>query len=437
VVVVLGLLLYQTALFLCSPLVVGYLLYGIFVSKKLRHSWKIRLGYGWPDVHPETKLIHLHAASVGEVVGLIPIVKELRRLLPDYQLLVTTLSETGQTMAKTRLAPDYLTFLPLDYPFIVRSFFEHFSPRLILAMETELWPTLISKAKNLGIPVVIANGRISPGTERRYHWFSALYRPLAASLTAFLAQSEAHARRARDIGVRDDAVEVLGDVKYDQVLDNPTSSSLADIRANFRAPGSKVIVAGSTHPGEHDSIIEHFSRLSSKSSDNYLILAPRHPQTIASVERLLKSHELDYVLRSAQRGGTVIWTDQAKVLLVDTMGELAYLYEFGTVVFVGGSLVPIGGHSPLEPAILGKPVIFGPQAFNFEDMNEILETAGGARLVRTAEELFEVAIDLLDKPITARAMGIHAREAVLANSGASRATAEYVKAIISREQPSL
>jgi len=426
-----GLFIYNVVLWSATPAALLYLAWHVFVTGKFRTSWRERLTMGIPEA-PSAPVIHLHAASLGEAISLGPFVAELRRRLPDHALVVTSLSETGHRAVVERLKPDVATCLPLDYGPLVSRFFDRYHPRLLVLVETELWPNLMATAAHRRVPIMVANGRISPGTIRRYHWFSLLYEPLVERIAEFAAQSADDAERARSIGVPADRIHVVGDVKFDQIAANPSSPRLTQIRQSLTAPGPRVLAAGSTHPGEHEAIVADFATLVAEQPDTFMILAPRHPEALPAVRRVLDAAGLPYLNRSRQRDEALPWTAEHKVLLVDTIGELAFLYDLCRVAFVGGSLAPVGGHSPLEPAVMGRPVLFGPQAFNFRDTNDLLLTAGGARLVADHASLAAAVRELLDDGDLATAMGDRARQAVLSRSGASAATAALAAGLLER-----
>ena len=424
-----GLLAYQLALWFFSPLVFLFFCYQLFVSGKFRNSWRPRLGLDFPKA-PQKPTIHIHAASVGEAIALVGVIKELRQRLPDWAFLVTSLSETGHQTVLDRLNPEVATFLPLDYRFLVRRLYDQYEPKLLILMETEFWPNLIEEAKSRGLAVMVANGRISPGTIRFYHTFSFLYHPLLAKIDCFAAQTEADGKRVVEIGFPKERVKVVGDVKYDQIAQNPNSPRLKELLSSINAPSKNVLAAGSTHPGEHEKLIEGFAKLSKERDDAYLILAPRHPQELDKVRRLLSESELSYLDRSKQRDEKLTWSPDIKVLLVDTMGELAFFYSLCSVAFVGGSLAKIGGHSPLEPAVFGKPVLFGPHAFNFIATNEMLVNAQGAQVVDSHEILLKTVVKLFDNEEEREEMGSKAKEAVLQKQGASMRMAELAHSFV-------
>ena len=424
-----GLFFYNILLIILSPLVLTYFLYQTLISRRFKHSWKQRLTLLLHKT-PEEPLIHIHCASMGEAISLVPVVKALRKQLPRYKLLITTLSQTGYKTVVDRLTPEIATYLPVDYPFLINRFYNHYTPSLLLLMETEFWPNLISQAKNHSIPIVVANGRVSPGTLKRYHIFSNLYAPLVQNIDRFLAQSEDDAKRAREIGIRHDVISVSNDIKYDQIIDNPSNPKLQELKDTLSTPGPRVIVAGSTHRGEQESIVDEFSKLLDKRNDTYMIIAPRHQEAVPWLKTKLKWSKIRYLERSRQLREKKPWEEDEKVLILDTMGELAYIYTFGKVAFVGGSLVPVGGHSPLEPAIFGKPVLTGPEAFNFRDANTLLIEAGGLEEVNNASHLMEVIEYLLDNPEVARKRGESALEAVRSVSGASKEIAQVISRLL-------
>jgi 3-deoxy-D-manno-octulosonic-acid transferase len=371
---------------------------------------------------------------MGEAISLIPVVKALSEILPDHKLIITTLSETGHQAVTERLNPEISTYLPVDYPFLINRFLHHYKPQLLLLMETEFWPNLISLATAHSIPIVVANGRVSPGTLKRYHIFSNLYKPLLQNIQAFIAQSEDDAKRAEEIGIPKDRITITNDIKYDQITDNPHHEKLKELEETLKVPGRRIIVAGSTHPGEHEPIIDEFARLLEKNPDTWMIIAPRHLEAVQSIKSKLKSSKIRYLERSLQLETNKTWEPNEKVLILDTMGDLAYIYHFASVCFVGGSLVPIGGHSPLEPAIFGKPVLTGPQAFNFSDANNILIKVGALEEVNNTEHLFEVIEYLLNNPEIAEKRGAAGMEAVKSVSGASKEIASLVAMIITEKR---
>lgn len=426
-----GIILYNLLLILLLPVVIIYFLYQTLISRRFKYSWKQRLTLMLHPV-PKDPLIHIHAASMGEAISLTPVVKALSEILPDHKLIITTLSETGHKAATERLNPEISTYLPVDYSFLINRFLLHYKPQLLLLMETEFWPNLISQATAHSIPIVVANGRVSPGTLKRYHIFSNLYKPLLQNIQAFIAQSEDDAKRAEEIGIPKDRLTVTNDLKYDQITDNPHHVKLQELKNTLKVPGQRIIVAGSTHPGEHGPIIDEFARLLKKQPHTWMIIAPRHLEAVQAIKTKLKNSKIRYLERSVQLKENKKWEADEKVLILDTMGELAYIYHFSLVTFVGGSLVPIGGHSPLEPAIFGKPVLTGSQAFNFSDSNSLLMKVGALEEVNNASHLFEIIEYLLNNPDIARKRGEAGLAAVKSVSGASNEIAVLIAKIIGR-----
>lgn len=380
-----------------------------------------RLGYIGDGLPPEPRC-WVHAVSVGEAVTAIPLVEALRRRWPTLTVVVTTVTPTGARIVTDRLDGTAThRYFPLDLPGPVSRALDAVRPHFFIGMETELWPNFLGALARRRIPSMIANGRISDRSFRRYQWIPFVTRPMLESFTVLGMQSQEDARRAITLGAPPERVVVTGSMKTDALADIPGARELWE-RLLGLAPRERIWVAGSTHRGEDQVIAEVFARLRADHRDLVLLLAPRHPERVPEVERLLTERGLASVRRSrlpVARGG-------APVIILDTVGELATLYQLAEVVFVGGSLVPTGGHNMLEPALKSKPVLFGPYTSNFRESAELLVEAGGARRVTDAGSLESALRELLDKPEVARTMGEVGFQAVIRRQGGVRATLELV-----------
>jgi 3-deoxy-D-manno-octulosonic-acid transferase len=381
-----------------------------------------RLGHIGGGLPPEPRC-WIHAVSVGEAMTAIPLVEGLRRRWPGLSVVLSTVTPTGARVVADRL-DGVVThcYFPLDLPGPVQRALDGVRPHFFIGMETELWPNFLSALARRRIPSMIANGRISDRSFRRYRWVTMLTRPMLRSITVLGMQSQEDARRAAALGAPPERVVVTGSMKTDAVADLPGVRELWERLLGLEA-GERLWVAGSTHRGEDEIMADVFARLRKDHRDLVLLLAPRHPERVPEVERALRERGLASVRRSrlpTARTG-------AAILVLDTVGELAPLYQLAEVVFVGGSLVPTGGHNMLEPALRSKPVLFGPYTSNFRESAELLIEAGGARRVTDAAELETALRELLEKPEVARAMGEAGYQAVVRRQGGVRATLELVE----------
>lgn len=360
-----------------------------------------------------------HAASVGEVIASKKLIEEIKKRWPEKKILVSTFTATGNQTAREKLAADGVMFLPLDLPFIASSVIRRIDPSLLIIMETELWPNLIRAAGGKNIPVVIVNGRISDSSIKGYMRLRGLLRTVFKNSSLILTQSEASSERFKKLGADPKKVKSTGNLKFD-------FSSSEEGLSFMKEWGGRIFIAGSTHKGEDGPILDCFSALKARHPDLKLLLAPRHPNRSEEIEALLAERNLAYNKRSI--AGDAITKD---ILLLDTLGELSLSYRDAEIVFIGGSLVPVGGHNVLEPALYGRPVLFGPYMQNFREADEILREAKGGIKVHNIDELEEVLGRLLSDPSLLEETGKNAREAVVENQGATEKTLDtlsnYIK----------
>jgi 3-deoxy-D-manno-octulosonic-acid transferase len=389
-----------------------------------------RLGHIGSGLPPEPRC-WIHAVSVGEAMTAIPLVEGLRRRWPGLTVVLTTVTPTGARIVADRLdGAATHRYFPLDLPGPVQRALDAVRPHFFIGMETELWPNFLSALARRRIPSMIANGRISDRSFRRYRWVTFLTRPMLESITVLGMQSEQDARRAIALGAPPERVVVTGSLKTDAVVENPGVRELWE-RLLGLAAGERLWVAGSTHRGEDEVMAEVFARLRADHGDLVLLLAPRHPERVPEVERMLRERGLTSVRRSRLPAARA----KASVIVLDTVGELAPLYQLAEAVFVGGSLVPTGGHNMLEPALRSKPVLFGPYTSNFRESAELLLEVGGARRVTDAAGLESALRELLAKPGVARAMGEAGYQAVIRRQGGVRATLELVSRYLTEGEP--
>lgn len=394
---------------------------------KYRRGLGERLGRvpRWAGSQPP---VWLHAVSVGEVMAATPLARELAARRPDLPLLVSTVTDTGRGVAEGRLPARQFVFFPLDFSWAVRPALDRLRPRAVLLTETEIWPNFLRACSVRDIPVVLVNGRISQRSFPRYRRVRGFFGQVLQGIRLFCMQTPEDARRILDLGAPPERVHVVGNLKFDLAGVSPAAGGTDGpaVRHMLGLPLSRpVLVAGSTHRGEEGPVLEAFKAVRRSVPDLTLLLAPRHPERLGEVEALLEREGLPWVHRSRLPADV-----PPAVILVDTMGELARLYAAGTVVFVGGSLVPIGGHNILEPASHARPVLFGPHMGNFAEMARLfLEHQAGVQ-VRGAGTLAEETLRLLREPRVAGQMGESGRAIVGTHRGAGRRTVDLLEAVL-------
>jgi 3-deoxy-D-manno-octulosonic-acid transferase len=354
----------------------------------------------------------VHAVSVGEVMAAVPLVQGLRVRWPAADIVVSTVTATGERVARARLAKTAATLtFPLDFPGAVGRTVRRVEPGCFIALETELWPNLLRVLRRSKVPAVLANGRISDRSYRRYRLVRFPFRKVLDDVALFCMQSEEDARRIISLGASPERVLVTGNLK----MEAPSGEAGAEQlwRRLLHLGQAPVVVAGSTHRGEEATVLDAFLAMRPAAEDLRLVLAPRHPERLDEVEGLARSRGLSVVRRSR-----VSAANGAPVILLDTMGELASLYAVADVIFVGGSLVPIGGHNVVEPALHAKAVVFGPHMANFRDAAALLLRADAAVQVKDGAELTAALGRLLTDVPARQALGRAAWSAVRSHQGA-------------------
>ena len=378
-----------------------------------------RLGFG---ASLRTPCLWLHAVSLGEMSAAAPLLRALRRRYPQLPLVVTTATPTGRARAEALLVEDAgIRFLPYDTPGSVRRFLARTQPLAGIIMETELWPNLLRECQRRGVPVLLASARLSAKSVSRYQRFGALFSGVFTPNLTVAAQTDGDAGRFRAIGAPAAQVHVTGNVKFDLELAAGVIQAGNRLRSALGAQ-RPLWIAGSTHAGEEEQVLDAHALLQVAAPEALLILVPRHKDRFAAVADLLTRRGLDFARRSRMPGaaappGRDAPPISAPVLLADTVGELALLYACADVAFVGGSLVPIGGHNLLEPAALGVPVLTGPSYRNSEEIARLLLARGAAIEVRNAADLAVALQRLLADPADRRRIGSIGQEIVAANRG--------------------
>lgn len=402
----------------------------VFVIRRLLpggYAFRFRQRFG-RDLPTDryTPTCWIHAVSVGEAATAVPLVEAIRKRWPTLRVIVSTVTPTGAHVVRDRLGSRVThCYFPLDLPGPVRRAIGAIAPAFFIALETELWPNFFRELARRGIPSMIVNGRISDRSFRRYRWIRFLLRRLLRQITVFAMQSHEDARRVIALGAPAERVVVTGNLKTEPLPPEAGAEKVWE-RLLGLSGAELVWVAGSTHRGEEAIILETFRDLRARYPSLILVIAPRDPGRISEVERLFRDWGLQGVRRTTLPGNLA----RRDAILLDTVGELAQLYGLADVVFVGGSLVPWGGHNMLEPALHRKPVLFGPHTTNFRESAELLLRSGGAIQVRDSQELRAALERLLADPGLRAWMGEAGFQTVGARRGVVADTLELIQGFL-------
>jgi 3-deoxy-D-manno-octulosonic-acid transferase len=405
-----------------------FLIFSLPILFLSRDKWLYeKLAVKLPPVPTGRKNIWIHALSVGEVMSAIPLVDAIRKQYPSRTIVFTVKTEHGMKIALERLRGkvDILLPMPLDCWWSIRRLVNYVRPSVLLLVESDIWPGLLSFLKKRGVKAILINGRISPRTFRAYRRFRFLSRRMLDYLDMCLMQSEQDKVMLLRIGMKNNKLAAVGNIKFDmewKPMDERERGYWSE-RLRLKT-GSRILVAGSTHEGEEGVLLEAFKRLKGIFPDLILIIVPRNVTRSGDVYGLSVGMGLETVLLSdLEAGGKPPY----QVLILDTVGELSRVYGLGDISFVGGSMVPVGGHNLLEPASFGCPVLFGEYTHNFHLMSQLLIKAGGGHRIYGAEELFVVARRLLSDPSVLNQMGARAKAFVEKNKGAVERVMEYLE----------
>lgn len=412
-----------------------YLLYQAIRYRKYVASLSQRLGYLPLSFNLDgDDSIWIHAVSVGEVLTARALLPDLRERYPRLRIFLSTTTMTGQEIARNNLQyVDAVFYFPFDFAFIVKRTLRLVRPRLFIMMETEIWPNLLRACRAAGVKTMLVNGRISSRSYPRYRLARGFFRTVLADVDRFCMQSDESARRIIDIGADRSRVTVTGSLKFDSLERGSEGHGVDRAGRNrvlryFRIrPDRPVVMAASTRKGEETFVLDAFQRIRAAVPDALLILAPRKPEQWDEVERLAREAGW-YVARRSEL--PVDSEPRQDIVLLDTIGELAQLYQVATVVFVGGSLVDTGGHNILEPAVFGKPIVFGPHMQNFAEIAAAFVEQGAAIQIRQPRELPDVLLELLGDPVRRASLGAAARALVEANKGARARTLEAIAELL-------
>lgn len=359
--------------------------------------------------------IVIHAVSLGETLASQPLVNALLTQYPNLPLIITNTTATGAERARALWGDKvHQCYLPYDYSWAMRRFLEHSRPKLIIVMETELWPNLIDQAKQLTIPVMLANGRLSAKSAAGYGKILSLVTPMLQALTVLAAQDQDTAQRFQDLGTPESTIQVTGSLKFDLTIPDDLTLRADELKQQWLLQTRPIWVAASTHEGEDEIVLTAFKQIQQQFNNALLILVPRHPERFDKVADLIVKQGLSIARRSQQQAITT----EVSVFLGDSMGELLLWFALADVAFVGGSLVSVGGHNPLEPAALAVPIVTGMTMFNFKQITDILLQAGALQQAANSQELAGVVCDWLNNPEQKQQAGQAALQVVNANKGA-------------------
>jgi len=404
--------LYTLAMYLVTPLLVLRLLARGVRSRPYYRRWPERFGFFAAPGFSGS--LWVHAVSVGEVNAAEPLIKALRRDYPNAPLVITTVTPTGTARVHQLFGDSvFHVYLPYDLPFAVRRFLQRTRPRLALIVETEIWPNLYFACRRRGIPLMIVNARLSERSLRGYLPMRGLVRSALRCVRQIAAQSRTDAARYRLLGADPQQLLVTGNMKFDMPIPHGAVAEGATMREHW-GPRRPVWMAASTHEGEEMAVLEAHLQVLQRLPDALLLLAPRHPERFRLVEHSVRS--LGFAVGTRSAGG--VPSPAQQVFVIDAMGQLMPFFAAAEVAFVGGSLVPIGGHNVLEPAALSTPVLVGPHTFNFEEITRSLIEQGGAERVADSEQLGHDVLQLLRDPDKRQRMGRAAQQVFERERGA-------------------
>jgi 3-deoxy-D-manno-octulosonic-acid transferase len=415
---------YTATMYLLIPVILYRLAVRGLRYPEYFQRWQERFGFfDDPKIHDS---IWVHAVSMGEVNAAMPLIDALMERYPDAPFVITTVTPTGsERVRRVYRERVFNVYLPYDLPASIRRFLDRVRPRLAVVMETEIWPNLFFECQARNIPLIVANARLSEKSFRGYGPVRPLAESALASARYVAAQSAVDAGRLRDLGAEPERLGIFGNLKYDMTVPAELQAQAHGMRAGWGAR-RPVWIAASTHEGEEEAVLQAHEAVLKRFSDALLILVPRHPERFRPV--IQESREAGFATRTRSENGTA--ASDTQCFVVDTLGELLRFYATADVAFVGGSLVPIGGHNILEPAALSVPVVVGPQTFNFVEITASLIDAGAALRIADAGELGATVIELLTDAPKRKRLGTAARAAFEREQGGVLRTLEIVEKVL-------
>jgi 3-deoxy-D-manno-octulosonic-acid transferase len=411
----------------------------VFLYRLIREDGfgeRLKQSFGWLPADTVAKVanknaIWLHAASVGEIVATSPMVKEIKKEMPDSVVVISVVTASGYAMAK-RIIPeaDGVIFFPIDLPWLSRKVVKKIAPQAFLLVETELWPNFLKATRQLGIPVMMVNGRIGDKSFGTYRYLGSVLQDMLKTVVKFCMQSAIDAQYIIKLGADPTRVMVTGNTKYDQTYTDVSAEEQQELTSQYGFSGRQpIIVAGSTHKGEEESLFSTFAQVRSSFPEAGMIIAPRDIQRADELISMAVTFGHQAVKRSMLQNDTVT---SHNIVILDTIGELGRVYSIGDVVFVGGSLIPQGGHNILEPAAHGKPIVVGPHMFNFKDIYALLSERKACVTVENQAMLTDKLLTILQDGELSRAMSQNARAIIEENRGAAHKNTLQLKMLLEK-----
>ncbi len=410
----------------------------LLFKRKIHAGFFMRLGF-LPSLPELDRPVWIHAVSLGEAISIRHLVEILKEKFPQKDFVISTVTPTGNKIVRSIAGKnDVVMYLPLDLSWVVRRVISKINPSVFVIVETEIWPNLISCLYRKNIPIVVVNTRISQRSFKGYSLAKFLICPLLNKISAFCVQSESDAGRLLKLGVLPEKIKQIGNMKFDiRVRDyEALKKDYTDYRLNFGlATNARLWVSASTHLGEEEEILRIYINLSRDFPELKLLIAPRHPERSGSVEKLVNKYsglKAYRISRLARLDGIALDSTHKPVFILDTVGQLMYFYAISDIVFVGGSLVKTGGHNILEPASLGKPVLFGQYMFNFRDISEMFLNNKAGLMVRNGRELEDNLKNLLGNQDEILRLSSASREIILKNQGATARNAQEISVFLEK-----
>ncbi|PJA80262.1 MAG: hypothetical protein CO149_01205 [Nitrospirae bacterium CG_4_9_14_3_um_filter_51_5] len=426
--------IYNVLLVLAFPIVIGLLL----TKKRSQRGLWCRLGAIPAELRNLQKpIIWIHAVSLGEVATIVPLLQAMKERYPQWPLVVSTVTETGREVVINRLEGVAVhCYAPVDFWWAVDRYIRILQPHLFILVESEFWPNLLKRLQRHQVPICLVNGRISSRSFVRYRWVAGMMKRVLSCLDLALMQSVHDAERIGQLGVKPDSIHVTGNMKFDQGLEQrPSADAHASLRSIFTQNSAEVlIVAGSTHPQEEECLLDAYREVIVQHPQAVLVMAPRHIERASKLEQVIRQYGFPCVRRS--RLGPDVGDQSAhhgpRVILLDTRGELPFVYREGCVTFVGGTLVPVGGHNLLEPAQWGRPVVFGPYVDHCRDIAGLLLEAGGGIQIQNQDDLASQLIRLITHSSEAEDMGRRALEMVQTHRGVIARNLQWIDQLLEK-----
>jgi len=436
--------------FIYIIIITPYYLFKFLTSRYHRQGLLERFGFvKFPDYDRQKRCIWLHAASVGEINATEVLIKNLRELYPDYEFVISTLTPSAQKLVKEKYPQMKSFFFPIDLSLIVKKVLRQINPALIILIEQELWLNLIRISASKRIPIILLNGRITKHSAGRYRFIKPIISRIWNKISCFCVQNKEYFERFKALGIKSDKIRITGNMKYDSlslpvcrsssvspdVHPDVTSGDTRDKPVNYREMfGFKdddlVLIAGSTHSPEEEILVDVYSMLKKDIANLRLIIAPRHSFRFDDVEKIIRSKGCECLRRSKLSAGNISGNVNSAIVLLDTLGELSKVYCIADVVFVGGSMIPRGGQSILEPAAAGKPILFGPDMSNFQEMADLLIRENAAVSVADKSALYQQLGRLLKEPAELKKMGQRAAIVISQYQGATIKNIEFIKNLL-------